>query len=404
MKKSFIFVISATALSLAACGNIGSGKGENLKYSLEDAHENLNNLGLKTGYEIEFKYQDEESKGNILIGSKGNCNWNVIEDEDHNKSGSGFVKSDDKLHYFSVNDDGDFEYSGSLNKEQADYYYELSAAEYAPWLFYGNSYDGMMVKKGSTKVAGRSATEYELDMGLTFGIAAKLSGLNDFKFNVAIDNELGITLSVKASAKTSGGTDVLDYCVTSFKTGSSVNVPKMEIPANTDDENGDSGDSGDETGDETGGETGDETGGGSEGTTPITTSRETRFNSEDELSCSYNKMFVAKYVGNETELEEDSLFVQDLGSDSIYFVWEGFKSDGSLDRVNGYCRMYYFYSDKTSYDEGIAKAGYWLRKTRSEKLYFTCTALDVDAETYDELVSNFNNANEYYYPRFEVVM
>lgn len=387
MKKRFIFMAASLSCILTACGGLlGLPEGgETLDISLDEAQQKLSNYGTKTGYEIKFNYQDDSDKGSFTVGKKGNANWMISNEEDGGASGHATLQDDKGFHWFELDNSGEFEFCYTVQDVGEDYS-SLISISYTPWLYFGHTYDGLLNKKGLKTVAGRSGTEYEFSMS-NLGVLGALTG-ESLKWKVVIDNEFGFTLKLDAAVTEGGTADTLKYEVTSFKSGNSVNTPRLVVTEN---------------GGMNGGDDDDPTGGTADNNNSRYT-EELKVNSASELYCINNERFVAKYVGNAEQYEEhDSLFVDDYGQNSIYFVWTGFNSDGSLNRISGHCCLYYFYNDATSYSKGKEDAKRSIRGINDEKKYFTYLALNVDAESWDELVKNFANGDEYYYPNFQMI-
>ncbi len=395
MKKLSAFILAIAlvlvlSMLLTGCGlaHIGDkieGGDDSLPIGMEESQRKVSDLGTRTGYQITFSFDDgEDSSGTYTVGKKGDKIW-CLEEDEYGFSGYGMVKDGTQYHYYNVEEDGEFTYSATI--QDSDSYYGSYAFEASTyyWMYYGHSFDGSLTKLGSTTVAGRAATEYEFNMGAMLGFIGSLSGLKDFKYKVAVDNELGITLKLEAEIKTTEEKESMSYTVTSFKTGNNVTVPNFPAPTPGNENDGEEWDS-----PYTGGS-------GNVGSNKP----EVQINSAADLHSVTNQIFVARYAGTQEQLtNEDDVFVDDYGADSIYYVWSGFNADGSCDYIHGYCCLYYFYSDTNAYLNGLDNAR-GLRQKNDAKHYFTVTARNVDAETYSEFLSDFEGYFEY--PHFEIV-
>lgn len=380
MKKRFLGIValvSVTAICLSSCsmgeGIFGGGDtgSDSLQYSVTDTQKKLKDLSAD-GFEITVNFTSKdtdnvEETSTIVFGMMDNIYWNIDEDGE----GVAFLISDDKDYaygYSTYNDEWEYNYKMPLASDDLstfEMYFGLSG-----WLYMGHEYDGSLKKSGTTTVAGRKCDVYKYSMNIL---------IEKVEYTLAVDQATGVTMKYDLGAAAYGQSASAGFEVTSFKTNN-VKVPELPEPTKEDDPYGN--DPNDK---------------------PINQNkyeRETSICYQSELYTS-NDLIVAKYNGN---LEDDDLWVDDYGTNDIYYVWSGIKEDGSLDRVGGYCCLYYFYDNESDYLAALSSVkSYNLRGKNDNYYYFTVRTYDIDAESYEEACELFTTGGDYMHPNFYLV-
>lgn len=230
MKKLLVFLLAVlTALALVSCGGLTdkiSGGDDSLEISEDDADAKMEQLASTDGYEITFDYTQDGSTGSYTVGKKGDLTWVLTTDSDNDVSGMAMKAEGDSTHGFTY-DDGEWIYDVTYTGDDASYAFYAYELAYTYWFHYGNLYDGMLTKGSDTTVAGRKCYTYTFNLGLGLGAYSKLAGIDQYEYTIAVDKELGITLSLDWSVKAEGETAALKYEVTSFKTGNDVVLPSL---------------------------------------------------------------------------------------------------------------------------------------------------------------------------------
>ena len=224
--KSLLVLSVLSFFSLAGCNvnenvvNPGDDEtGENLPYSSEQAKNRLLELGETSGFEITYQAynDDDEEIVNYTFGMKDNIVW---QDDDADKEA--IKRTDGGLDIFEYNSETQsYVQTYTYSESDAVEVYNSYVTSYTEVFFMANAYDGM---EGYHKVkdltfAGRRATEYRYDLTVYAGEA---------HLTTVIDKEIGITLFWDANGKTyDGESGSSTFKVSSFKTGSQVNVPAV---------------------------------------------------------------------------------------------------------------------------------------------------------------------------------
>ena len=229
--------------ALVACGEAGGESGnESLEINQAQSQEKMEQLAETDGYYIRFTYSsqsDDEaaSSGTMYYGCKGDVFWLGSEDYD-----VAVKMGETKYDYYSK-EEGEWKYSSSLTKAQAEEYgLEKSYAALATsWFYWGNAYDGQLKKGKDVTIAGRKCYTYTFDYNSRTDLQAYAALLGgdvsvSLKYEIAVDKELGITMKVSVSGESSEGSGSFSYEVVEFKTGSAVEVPVLPAatPANND--------------------------------------------------------------------------------------------------------------------------------------------------------------------------
>ena len=188
------------------------------------------------GYEITFVFSsndDEgEESGTMTMGAKGNVVWVLIDGE-----GMALVDDNGQIHMYNT-EEGEFVFAYTLPKEASESLYESYQGLASPYLYWANGYDGSLKKGADAKVAGRNCYTYELDLSASLGAYAQMEGIENLKYKVYVDKDLGITMKVEAAATVDGSSSSFNYEVTSLKIGSEVTAPRLPEPVNVEGEDG----------------------------------------------------------------------------------------------------------------------------------------------------------------------
>ena len=224
--KSLLVLSVLSIFSLAGCNvtenivNPGDDEtGENLPYSSEQAKNRLLELGETSGFEITYQAYDDDDEGivNYTFGMKDNIAW-----QDDGADKVAIKRTDSGLDIFEYDSETqNYAQTYTYSESDAIEVYNSYVTSYTTVFFMANAYDGM---EGYQKVkdltfAGRSATEYRYDLTVYTG---------EVHLTTVIDKEIGITLFWDVNGKTyEGESGSATFKVSSFKTGSQVNVPAV---------------------------------------------------------------------------------------------------------------------------------------------------------------------------------
>lgn len=383
-KKSILLAVLplAALLTTTSCsmlGNIigavtGEDDGEyvSLDRSLSETKSKIEQLG-KNGLEITVKVyedtDDEKSENSETYGIKGDTRW-YLED---NENGIAFSQEGARVHYYNYDKDEGWYYSSSFDADEAEFN-ELDLMTY--WLYYGYTFDGSYKKGGTETVAGRKCDVYTFSVNMIFEKAG---------YKICIDQETGATLKYTLDAQVIDESARFGFEVTSFVTGNKVKAPELPSP----EDNGESNN------------------GGNNSTPSNTTKREVSYASEYDLVSIENEILVCKYVGSSEEYEDDKLFVNyyEYEASSIYFVWTGFNSDGSINQIRGETYFCYFFNDQDKYLNAVstAKEHHEYRAQNDAVWYMTTSTTAMEPETWEECVETFTTGGDYRHPHFEIV-
>ena len=228
MKKILALLPLIAVLGLAGCEGgkeTDEGGGDHLEYSEEQAKAKVKQLGESDGYEItyEVKSSDNESS-HYTLGAKSHFYWAGVEEARYLY----YVDDVSYQPYYYDSDALEFKKYGEpqlLEDMAEDDRHDITSTRdgFAMFLYSGNSFatgDGL-TKKGQVTFAGRNATKYEYKWAAVQGSAS---------YELIIDNETGITLKIALSAQynVTGESGFASVEVTSFKTGSVVEIPAHE--------------------------------------------------------------------------------------------------------------------------------------------------------------------------------
>ena len=200
---------------------------DKLEISQEQSEEKFEEIA-GNGYELTFIYASsgdgEESSGTMTLGAKGNVVWTLSDG-----SGMALVEEEAFVHMYSY-EEGEYTFVYSLPKEGSESLLESYRSTSVPYLYWANGYEGSLKKGSDAKVAGRNCYTYDLDLGIALGAYAQAEGLEDLKYKVYVDKELGITMKVEATATVEGESSSFSFEVTSFKVGGEVTAPRLPEP------------------------------------------------------------------------------------------------------------------------------------------------------------------------------
>ena len=188
----------------------------------------------KTGYEVVFTYtmqgEDGEETGTMTMVAKDNTVWYTSEDD-----GMALVEDTDKYHIYNY-EEGAYVFTYSYPKEEGESLFDAYKTSMNPYLYWANQYDGSLKKGADAKVAGRNCHTYSLDMSAILGAYAGLEGIENLKYKIYVDKELGITMKVELAATVEGESSSFSFEVTSFKLGNEVSVPRLPAPVANEEE------------------------------------------------------------------------------------------------------------------------------------------------------------------------
>lgn len=246
MKKLTLLLLALVmVLSLVSCGldiggmiddggDDGDGDGDgddnyaNLPIDRDESEQLMKNLAQTDGYEITFLYGENEAVGTYAMLCKGDVFCLTAKDEDGYEAGTGIVFEDDKCHLYRL-EDGEWTFQYTAEGSEAEEYRELYTGQYSFLLYYGNTFDGMLKKGKSAKIAGRDCTIYTFDYNVG-GAIGGMAGLGSYSYKAYVDDALGITLKLEFEVSQQGESGTIHYEITSFKTGSAVTVPTFPEP------------------------------------------------------------------------------------------------------------------------------------------------------------------------------
>lgn len=228
MKKLLLLLPLIGAFALAGCGDEKeeeSSGGDHLEYTAEQAKAKVKELGEGDGYEISYEVKSSGNEStHYTLGAKDHFYWANVDEARYLY----YINGDVYQGYYYDSDTSEFLKVGEEQKISDMSEYEQQALDsartgYGVYLYFGNTYaegEGL-VKKGTVTFAGRSATKYEYKWVAIQGSAS---------YELIVDNETGITLkwAVSGQDNVSGESGSASVEVTSFKTGSAVEIPAHE--------------------------------------------------------------------------------------------------------------------------------------------------------------------------------
>lgn len=239
-KKTLLFTFALVGLlilsfAFVACDRVAdkilgddiTGGEEYLDIDKDESVTKMNDLAQTKGYQIAYNFTENGESGNFEIGYKGDSTW-MISNNDYT-SGIAIKMADDNTYYYYDYEDGKFVYDGTYTGSDYGSNFRYLQSSYIYWLYYGNSFDGMLSKGADTTIAGRSCYTYKYNPGLN-GLAGKIIGGYSMEYKIAVDKELGITMKVEIDVESGGESASMSFVVTSFKTGDAVVVPELKTP------------------------------------------------------------------------------------------------------------------------------------------------------------------------------
>ena len=218
MKKIFVLLPMIAAFAITGCGDKENEEGTpaQLEISEEQAQAKVRAIANTDGIELKYKTNDNGTEFEFTLGAKDNHYW--------------VLSSDSKMMFAATNDGGlqSFEYneeSGEFEKDQLIPSMGAQASVVFDSALLGLceanelAQSGDFFKVSDTKFLGRNATKYKCSY--------KEAGASA-SYEVIVDKETGITLKCEAKAQVAGEKGVASYEVTSFLTGSKVQIPAIK--------------------------------------------------------------------------------------------------------------------------------------------------------------------------------
>lgn len=235
MKKRFLLVSALSMSLLMACSELSpiarSSNGEDsnsseegivLPENQEIAKTKLYELANTQGFEITYRYINEEDNETQTVGFKNDVLW-LNED-------SAMKKVDDSIEVYEYNSETyKYDYTATVTPEDGLSFDEMldsiTMAFYAGYEYSSLSGAVIPIETKEVTVSGRKATEYACTF-LGVGTGANLV--------LVFDNDTGVTLKVDLTINDAGVTTTSTYEVISFLTGDRVVVPVLNKDENPD--------------------------------------------------------------------------------------------------------------------------------------------------------------------------
>ena len=201
-------------------GSSGNGGDITLPNTINEAKNKFYQLAQTQGFEITF-LSDSEENGQVggtesmTVGYKDNVLW-VPET-------SAYKKVDTKLEIYNYDAASrTYEFQGETTESEVlsldGTLQQFTQGFYIGYNFANDTKNGYIASEKSVTFLNRQAKEYTY-------VYRGAEGIADVK--IIFDNETGITLKVSGSAAIGGESSSGNFEVTSFKTGSEVNPPRL---------------------------------------------------------------------------------------------------------------------------------------------------------------------------------